>query len=156
MVKFSEYLNRHVFVMVPSDICAQRRFRSVRTVWSDSSLGAFWIACIKTTFMRTTKSLIRLRGCEGWFEFLLGAHFRRYGFLRCDSNREFFNSFGAKFQTTFVVCFFILTNYRLKRCLYVKLKDWMSNSVDPDETTHWAVSSGFMLFAKAYYYRLWH
>ena len=43
------------------------------------------------------------------------------------------NSFGAKFQTTFVVCFFfILTNYLLERCLYVKLKDWMSNSVDPD------------------------
>ena len=30
------------------------------------------------------------------------------------------NSFGAKFQT--------------KRSLYVKLKDWMSNSVDPDKT----------------------
>ena len=46
------------------------------------------------------------------------------------------NSFGAKFQTTFVVCFFILTNYRLERRLYVKLKDWMSNSVDPDVTAH--------------------
>ena len=44
------------------------------------------------------------------------------------------NSFGAKFQTTFVVCFSFLTNYRLKRSLYVKLKDWMLNSVDPDET----------------------
>ena len=33
------------------------------------------------------------------------------------------NSFGAKFQMTFVVCFFILTNYRLERHLYVKLKD---------------------------------
>ena len=44
------------------------------------------------------------------------------------------NSFGAKFQTTFVVCFFILTNYRLERRLYVKLKDWISNSVDQDET----------------------
>ena len=33
------------------------------------------------------------------------------------------NSFGAKFQTTFVVCFFILTNYRLERRLYVKLID---------------------------------
>ena len=46
------------------------------------------------------------------------------------------NSFGAKFQTTFVVCFSFLTKYRLKRSLYVKLKDWMSNSVDPDETAH--------------------
>ena len=31
---------------------------------------------------------------------------------------------------------FLLTNYGLKRSLYVKLKDWMSNSVDPDETVH--------------------
>ena len=39
----------------------------------------------------------------------------------------------------FAVCFFflILTNYRLERRLYVKLKDWMSNSVDPDETAHY-------------------
>ena len=35
-----------------------------------------------------------------------------------------------------VVCFSFLTNYRLKRSLYVKLKDWMSNRVDPDETAH--------------------
>ena len=54
-----------------------------------------------------------------------------------------------------VFCFFFLTNYRLERRLYVKLKDWMSNSVDPNETAHWAVSSGSTLFAKAYYYRLW-
>ena len=48
-----------------------------------------------------------------------------------------FNSDGAKFQTTFViVCFSFLTNYSLKRSLYVKLKDWMSNSVAPDETIH--------------------
>ena len=40
-----------------------------------------------------------------------------------------FNSFGAKFQTTFVV-------HRLERRLYVKVKDGMSNSVDPDETAH--------------------
>ena len=60
-----------------------------------------------------------------------------------------FNSFGAKFQTTNVVCFFILTNDHLERRLYVKLKDWMSNRVDPDEMGHWASSSGSMLFAKA-------
>ena len=62
------------------------------------------------------------------------------------------NSFGAKFQTTFVVCFlffffffffflffcfsFYFTNYRLERRSYVKLTDRMSNSVDPDETAH--------------------
>ena len=31
---------------------------------------------------------------------------------------------------------FFLTNYRLGRNLYVKLKDWMSNSIGPDETAH--------------------
>ena len=46
------------------------------------------------------------------------------------------NSFGTKFQTAFVVCFSFLTNYRLTRSSYVKLKDWRSNSIDPDETAH--------------------
>ena len=49
-----------------------------------------------------------------------------------------FNSFGAKFQTTFVVWFFfffIKTNYRLEKSLYVNII-WLSNSVDPDETAH--------------------
>ena len=32
--------------------------------------------------------------------------------------------------------FFILTNYHLERRLYVKLKDRMPNSVDPDESAH--------------------
>ena len=45
-------------------------------------------------------------------------------------------SFGAKFQTTLSSAFFILTNYHLERHLYVKLKDCMSNSVDPDEMAH--------------------
>ena len=57
------------------------------------------------------------------------------------------NSLGVKFQTTFVVC----SNYRLERRLFVKLKGWMSNSIDPDETAQ----SGSMLFAKAYHYRQW-
>ena len=33
-----------------------------------------------------------------------------------------------------------LIHYRLERSLYVKFKDWMSNSVDPDETAHYAPS----------------
>ena len=33
------------------------------------------------------------------------------------------NSFGAKFQTTLSSAFLFLTSYRLKRSLYVKLKD---------------------------------
>ena len=65
------------------------------------------------------------------------------------------NSSHAKVQRPFVVCFLILTNHCLERRLYVKLNDWMSNSVDPDEMAHWAISSGSMLFAKAYFFRLW-
>ena len=66
-------------------------------------------------------------------------------FVHLNITLSFINSFGTKFQTTVVVCFFILTNYRLERCLYVKLKDWMSNSVDPDETAHWAVCKSLLL-----------
>ena len=50
--------------------------------------------------------------------------------------------------------FLIFTNYCLERRLCVRLKDWISNSVDPDETANRAVSSGSMLFVKTYYYRL--
>ena len=32
--------------------------------------------------------------------------------------------------------FFFKTNYHLERSLYIKLKEWMSNSADPDETAH--------------------
>ena len=32
--------------------------------------------------------------------------------------------------------FFFLINDRLERSLYVKLKDWMLNSVDYDESSH--------------------
>ena len=41
---------------------------------------------------------------------------RRIGALSATIlNDAFFNSFGAKFQTTFVVCFSFLTNFRLKK-----------------------------------------
>ena len=36
--------------------------------------------------------------------------------------------------------FFFLTNYRLERSLYAKLKYRMSNSVDPDEMAHYEPS----------------
>ena len=31
----------------------------------------------------------------------------------------------------------VVTKYHLERCLYVKLKDCMSNSIDPDETVYY-------------------
>ena len=37
----------------------------------------------------------------------------------------------------FFFFFFFLTKYHLERCFYVKLKDWLSNSLDPDETAHY-------------------
>ena len=43
-------------------------------VWSESSLSAFWIAILDSFFMRTMKTLIRLRGCAGWFEYSSSAH----------------------------------------------------------------------------------
>ena len=71
--------------------------------------------------------------------FIANCHLKLLSRHACFHFCNTFNSFGAKFQTTFVVCFF-LTNYRLERSLYVKLKDWMSNSVDPDETDHYEPS----------------
>ena len=67
---------------------------------------------------------------------------------------ELVNAFSAKFQATFVVFFLwgggggvgggggchFFSNYRLERSLYVKLKDCMSNSIDPDETAHYKPS----------------
>ena len=34
------------------------------------------------------------------------------------------------------VCVFFFSNYCLERSLFVKLKDWTSNSVDPDEPSY--------------------
>ena len=64
------------------------------------------------------------------------------------------NSFDAKFQRTFVVCFFQQT-IALKEVLYVKLKDWIPNSVDPDETAHYEPSHLDLCCLQTYYYCLW-
>ena len=44
---------------------------------------------VTVCFMRTRKTLIRLRGFAGWFETLLGALVRRYVFERCGSYLRF-------------------------------------------------------------------
>ena len=46
----------------------------IRTVWSESSMCAQWIAKGPRFFMRTAETLIRLGGCPGWSESSLGAH----------------------------------------------------------------------------------
>ena len=43
---------------------------------------------------------------------------------------------GSNFRRHLSSAFLFLRNCRLKRSLYAKLKDWMSNSVDPDEPAH--------------------
>ena len=56
--------------------CAKPRFRSV---WSESSLGTFWIT------NDAKKTLIRLSRCTGWFKSSMDAHIRRYDFLGSNS-----------------------------------------------------------------------
>ena len=60
------------------------------------------------------------------------------------------NSFGAKFQTTYVVCFFFYFNkLSFGKKFICKLERL---NVKQRRSRDWAVSSGSMLFAKAYYY----
>ena len=77
---------------VPSDLCARRWFRSACAfAYSDQSLdwAHFRWPRMRSFFMRTTKTLIRLRGCAVWLESLLGAHARRYIFSYCGSFRKY-------------------------------------------------------------------
>ena len=58
---------------VPSDTCAQRRFRSAFAfAQSDQNLHRmhFEFPMMQYFFMLTAKSLIKLRGCAGWFDLL--------------------------------------------------------------------------------------
>ena len=63
---------------------AQRRFRSACA--SRLFTGRIWdsqgckVCCF--FFKRTTKTLIRLRGCASWFESSMGHHIKRYIFPR--------------------------------------------------------------------------
>ena len=114
----------------------------IRAGWSESSLGAIRITK-DAKFLHVDNEYCDQRGCAGWFESSLGAHdtCRRYVFNVAFSNLMFsrengerqnknccysllshLNASGAKFKTTFVVCF-LKTKLRLERSLYVKLKD---------------------------------
>ena len=71
-------------------------------------------------------------------------------------NLNVVNSFAAKFQTTFVVCFFFKNKPPLRKkfiCEVERLNVKQRRS--RWDGSLWAVSSGSMLFAKAFYYRLW-
>ena len=64
---------------VPSDICAQRRFLSA-CVFAQSDQNLHWTHFkyrrMQKVFMRTRKTLMKLRGCVGWSESSLGTHVR--------------------------------------------------------------------------------
>ena len=80
---FSVCQQRSQSVNVPSDMCAQRRFKSACAfAQTDQNLqwAHFGWPRMQSLFTWTTKTLIRLRECAGWFESSLGADVRRYFF----------------------------------------------------------------------------
>ena len=69
---------------IPFDICAQRKFRPAYTFAQPGQ--HFGLARMQRFFIRTTETLVRLRGCADLFESLfLGAHVRQFVFSRCVS-----------------------------------------------------------------------
>ena len=77
-VQTSEHQRHKTYL---SDICAQRRFRSA-CAFAQSDQNLHWAHFgqprMQSFFMRTMKTLIRLRGCAGWSESSMAAHVRRY------------------------------------------------------------------------------
>ena len=69
---------------VPSDMCAQRRFRFAQ---SDQNLhwAHFGRPRTQKMFMRITMTLISQRGCAGWFQSSMGVHARKYVLSYCGS-----------------------------------------------------------------------
>ena len=64
---------------------------------------------------------------------------------------EYLKSFGVKFQTTFVVCFFLFLQTSAWKDVICKVERLNVKQ----RRLMWAVSSGSMVFATVYYYRLW-
>ena len=64
-------------------MCGQRKFRSA-CAFEQSDQYFHWLHFekpeMRSFFTRTTKTLIRLRRCAGWFESTLGEYVRRYVF----------------------------------------------------------------------------
>ena len=50
----------------------------IRTVWSESSMGALWVAKDPRFYRWKTKTLIRLWGCADWFQSSLYVHANLY------------------------------------------------------------------------------
>ena len=73
---------------VPSNVRPANIQISLRicAAWSESSLPHLGWPRMQSFVSRTTKALIRLRWCAGWFEPSLDVHVRRYVSWRCGSN----------------------------------------------------------------------
>ena len=70
---------------VPSDQCAERRFRSARSLIRIFPERILYRHGCNISAIWTTKTLNRLRGSTGLFESLLGAHGRGYVYSRYGS-----------------------------------------------------------------------
>ena len=90
-----------------------------RVFWRGVAEELLWFVAGCTSSKKLSEKNVHIWDANGSREFLdkRGLSYREEGTV------SIVNSFGAKFQTTFVVCFIILTNYCLERRLYVKLND---------------------------------
>ena len=72
------------------------------------------------------------------------------------SGTKTINSFGAKFQTTFVVCYVFFNKLSVGKKFINKVERPNAKQRRSRwDGSLWAVSSVSTLFAKVYYYRLW-
>ena len=120
MVKFSVYLNRHVFVIV----CAQRwRKLACASAQSEKSLRGWHEVTLHPWLskMRPVKILIRLRECTGWSKSSLSAHVRRYVFWRRGANIQVCKQTRRKIGKTY-------------RCSYTSECNWPA---DKSQFTDW-------------------
>ena len=118
-----------------------------REIWSESLLGIFWIVGCNVSSYGQRRLWLDAQADLS----LLWAHWSGGTFSHVTAHiNNSFNSFGAKCQTAFVVYFF-LNKLSLEKkfiCSGERLNVKQRRSRRD-------VASGPMLFAKAYYYRLW-
>ena len=107
-------------------------------VWSGTLLYFVMLYSTQWFYKRTVKVLISVRGPVDTF--LHGVAHMSKVCARWVRKLVTVNFFRCQISYDILSAFYFLTNYRLERSLYIKLKDWMSNSIDPDETAHYEPS----------------
>ena len=105
--------------------------RKMNTLWGEAVQVAFGIFSKEVHSKRTTSAPFFPSRVDVFLEEAQCTGKQRKSHKSCSPCKKwrkalprvpsYLNSFGAKFQTTFVVCFLILTNCHLERRLYVKL-----------------------------------